>query len=156
MDMQKKLELGEILQASGSLAIGEAERGIASVIVGVTKTVKEAGWEKTALMGALAGNVASHLLDLDAPFSNLGVESLVGIDLAIDNVSDIAAGAALASLAYKASKNISKASKAENLDKLLNMLMPENEEKKENEEVQDSTNALKQKIKELEEQLLNK
>ena len=52
------------------------------------------------------GNIASHVLDMDLPFVNLGIESMQGIDAFVDNVSDVAMGVAGTSLAYKAANNI--------------------------------------------------
>lgn len=118
-EKENKIDLGTVLTAAGKTSIAEGEKLVASVVLGVTKTIKESKWETTALIGSLVGNIAAQTLDLDLPFTNLGVESAVGIDSFLDNASDVVAGAALTSLAYKASKNISDYSKIKSREKLL-------------------------------------
>lgn len=118
-EKENKIDLGSVLTAAGKTSIAEGEKLVASVVLGVTKTIKESKWETTALIGSLVGNIAAQTLDLDLPFTNLGVESAVGIDSFLDNASDVVAGAALTSLAYKASKNISDYSKIKSREKLL-------------------------------------
>lgn len=118
-EKKNKIDLGTVLTAAGKTSMAEGEKLVASVVLGVTKTVKESKWETTALISSLVGNIAAQTLDLDLPFANLGVESAVGIDSFLDNASDVVAGAALASLAYKASKNISDYSKIKSREKLL-------------------------------------
>ena len=98
--------LAKAAKTAGLIGLGEVTDFGTSTVLGVAKTIQESTWEKKALVGGIIGNIAAHVLDMDLPFVNLGVESMQGIDAFVDNMSDIVMGAAGASLAYKTANNI--------------------------------------------------
>lgn len=98
--------LAKAAKAAGLIGLGELTDIGTSVALGTVKTLQESTWEKKAILSGIIGNIATHALDMDLPFSGVGMNSLVGIDAFIDNASDIAIGVAGTSLAYKAANNI--------------------------------------------------
>lgn len=98
--------LARAAKTAGLIGLGEVTDFGTSTALGIAKTMQESTWEKKVLVGSIIGNIASHVLDMDLPFVNLGIESMQGIDAFVDNVSDVAMGVAGASLAYKAANNI--------------------------------------------------
>lgn len=155
--MKKGNGIGEVLKTVGVYSLGEVENYAGSAVLGTMKAVKESSWEKKVLLGGIVGNIAAHVLDMDLPFANLGMESMVGIDGFIDNASDIAMGVAAASLLYKTTKNIDEINKSDkSVEELIAEMFPEEEIVKEGKKNIVDLNNLNEEQKELIRNLLNK
>lgn len=124
--------IGDILKTVGTYGLSEAENYAGSAVLGTMKTLKESSWEKKVLLGGLVGNLAAHVLDMDLPFLNLGMDSMVGIDNFIDNASDVAMGVAAASLLYKTTKNIDDINKSDkSVEDIIAEMFPEEDDSQE-------------------------
>ena len=118
----KKVTLSQFGRYAANEATGTASNLGASALLGLHKTLKESTWQTKALGMSLVGNAISGFFDIDMPFDMLGLDSMVGIDEAVNQVSDLVGMAGAASLAYNTYEN---ARKLYNSDKTMDDALKE-------------------------------